>query len=443
MTNARAAVAADRRRVMAQLHDRGLSTHAIARILGVDRRHVARTLRALTGRESRDDTEDRHPSRGPEDAASDRREQRRALLIEAGIAWLTMFGVLPNTRSWNATKAREDGPESFLYHEMAFISRLDGRAHPWPSPATIARHFRTAPSRGQLDEYREIVGQVHRELIRNGTPYEPIVLEDSLIWAMLQASSRASVADPKMQVPHQLRCRPGDSAMPGDEPRGRIGSSDWGPIRIPRLTDRGVCLVAALDPDRRVDVTRTVLRADLVDEELGVMILATPLSVTIRAREGRVPRMDRLDVPGATTSPAGILTIPEMPPAGGQRPWEARPGLLMALRWALDYQHDLAATGIVSILVAEAQADGRSVLLALAGVAQFWWTTNLALTAIIDPTGSPDEQLLSQIATTRVEFVQGHRIAPEDVFDPGCGISDATLRAIRSALRGARPEAET
>ena len=109
----------------------------------------------------------------------------------------------------------------------------------------------------------------------------------------------------------------------------------------------------------------------------------------------------------------------------------------MALRWALDYQHDLAATGIVSILVAEAQADGRSVLLPLTAVAQFWRTTNLALTAIIDPTGSPDEQLLSQIATTRVEFVQRHRIAPDDVFDPGCGISDATFRAIRSALRGA------
>ncbi len=431
---------------------------------------------------------DGQPARGVSPGVvqdADVREQRgsrqRALDIERGLFWLTVFGVLPNTESWNATKSREKGATSHFCHEFPFFSRLDGRWHPWSSPQRIARDFRSEDPRDRgLDAFGRVVARTAVVLERRGTPYDPLVFRESVFSAAIAAGSRLSMADPTMSPPSAVLCRSLREDTTGWENPWRFGMSPWGPCGLPRVEERGLVVIASRDVERRFDSARKAVLADLVDDGVGVSITATPSEVTIVSRIGPIPALDRLVASGAHVNAGEHLTIPEY--ASGTGPMTnrthahgARTALLTVLRWVLDCGPELTAAGHLSLVVAEAQADGNTVLPELAAFLDLWSArqappapaafaavlnlaasgdlasaetelaaltsplpeSRLAVVAIIEPSDDDEEDCLASKATYTFEFLPDEGIDRSAILDPGHGISNAHLKAIRKALERA------
>ena len=161
--------------------------------------------------------------------------------------------------------------------------------------------------------------------------------------------------------------------------------------------------------------------------------------------------------------------------ANGARDQGARTALLAGLRWALDCVPELTAEGHLSLVVAEAQANGNTVLPELAGFLDLWSVrrtppdpaafaavldlaasgdfgsaetelaaitsslpeSRLAVVAIIEPSSDDDENCLASRATYMFEFTSDDGIDRRAILDPGHGISTAHLTAIRRALETA------
>jgi len=481
LTNARSILAAARDREIGRLRtEEGLSIHQTADELGMTPRGVRHHPTAL-GVAPRPARQQARPASPDDHAAREwRRQRQRALDIERGLAFLALFGVLPNTDSWNATKSRKKGPTSFFRHQFPFISRLDGRWHPWPSPQQIACRFPSDdPTQPRMEAFRRLVTRVWATLERQGTPYEPIVFPESILEAALQASSRSSIADPAMIVPEIIRCASLRRDRTGWENPARFASSTCGPIGLPRAEDRGLCIIAAPDLERRLECTRRSILADRIDEGVGVLITATPVSVVISARRGPVPAIHHLPAPDAQVAPNWCVSVPEPPtPAvatDGVSSRLARPALLDVLKWALECRDELIATGVLSLVIAEAQADERSILPELgvfltlwsarhappdaqafaavldhaaagdqlaaeAGLAELMsplQASRLAVVAVIEPCDSDDERCLDADATCRFEFLPDDAIDRTATYRPDAGINDAHLKAIRRAIENA------
>ncbi len=121
-----------------------------------------------------------------------RKARRRALDIEAGLVWMTLFGTQPTWHAWNATRARKTGHVAFGRDQLGFTSRIDGKWRQWPSPQRIAKDFahENAGMSG-MDSYRAIIKNLRKTLRDLQTPYVPIVVLEQLQWAELQARARA------------------------------------------------------------------------------------------------------------------------------------------------------------------------------------------------------------------------------------------------------------
>jgi hypothetical protein len=256
--------------------------------------------------------------------------------------------------------------------------------------------------------------------------------------------------------------------------------SPWGPFGLPRVEERGLVVIASHDVERRFDCARKAVLADLVDDGVGVSITSTPTGVTIASRVGPVPALERLVACGAHVGTGARVTIPERasgaePMANGARKQGARTALLAGLRWALDCGPELTAAGHLSLVVAEAQANGDTVLPELAGFLDLWSVrrappdpaafatvldlassgdlesaetelaaitsslpeSRLAVVAIIEPSNDGDESCLASKATYTFEFTSDDGIDRNAILDPGHGISAAHLAAIRRALETA------
>jgi len=490
LTNARSILAAARRDEIWALHEEGLSNRATAAEIGVSRSTVGRHIAAM--RAEREDAPPSAPSRPVDERAAAehrerhleaterQREQQRPLDIECGLAYFALFGELPNTDSWNATNCRTTGPAPFFCHEFPFLSRLDGRWHPWPSPQRIERDFPASyPADRGLDAFNRIVVKTWLTLKRQGTPYVPLAFRESVFDAALQAASRASITDPAMTVPGVLRCSSLRKDRAGRENPARFGSTSWGPIGIPRVAERGLCVIASFDFWRRFECVRKTVLADLVDDGAGICITSTPTAVVIRSRHGSIPAIQRLNVPQVRASPHGSVLIHEPSEATthapGNRARVERPALLDVLRWVLDCRDDLIATGTLSILIAEAQAGGRSILPQLGAFLGLWTArhapsdaetiaaaldravagdepalaadlaalnrplsaSGLAVVAVIEPCGSEDERCLYDLATCGFDFLAEEGIDRTATYRPGTGLEAKHLEAIRDALRKA------
>lgn len=481
MTNARSTLANAREREILALHAAPMSKRKIADEIkvspGTVRRHLPRA-KAM----------DAQPANGASRAIvqdADVREQRRcrqrALDVERGLFWLTVFGVLPNTESWNATKARAKGATSFFCHEFPFFSRLDGRWHPWASPQRIARDFRSEDLRDRgLDAFGRVVARTAAALELQGTPYAPLAFRESVFSAAIAAGSRLSMADPTMSPPPAVLCRSLREDTTGWENPARFGMSPWGPFGLPRVEERGLVVIASRDAERRFDSARKAVLADLVDDGVGVAITSTPSGVTIASRVGPIPALERFVACGGQMGTGARVTIPERasgnePMANGARNQGARTALLAGLRWALNCGPELTAAGHLSLVVAEAQANGNTVLPELAGFLDLWSVrhappdpaalatvldlaasgdlgcaetelaaltsslleSRLAVVAIIEPSNDDDESCLVSKATYTFEFTSDDGIDRSAILDPGHGISAAHLTAIRRALETA------
>ena len=482
MTNARSTLANARAREILALRAAPMSKRKIANEIrvspGTVRRHLPRA-RAM----------DAQPANGVSpaivqetDVREHRRRRQRALDVERGLFWRTVFGVLPNTESWNATKAREKGAGSFFCHEFPFFSRLDGRWHPWASPQRIARDFRSEDPRDRgLDAFGRVVARTAATLERQGTPYAPLAFRESVFSAAIAAASRLSLADSTMSPPPAVLCRSLREDTTGWENPWRFGMSPWGPFGLPRVEERGLVVIASGDAERRFDSARKAVLADLLDDGVGVSITSTPSGVTIASRVGPIPALGRFVACGAHVGSAGArVTIPERasgiePMANGARNQSARTALLSGLRWALDCAPELTAVGYLSLVVAEAQADGNTVLPELAGFLDLWSVrqappdpaavaavldlaalgelgsaetelaaltrplpeSRLAVVAIIEPSNDDDENRLASKAAYTFEFTSEDGVDRGAILDPGHGISTAHLKAIRRALETA------
>ena len=481
MTNARSTLANAREREILALHAAPMSKRKIANEIKVSPGTVRRHLPRAKGM-------DAQPANGASravvqdaDVREHRRRRQRALDVERGLFWLTVFGVLPNTESWNATKAREKGATSFFCHEFPFFSRLDGRWHPWASPQRIARDFRSEDPRDRgLDAFGRVVARTAAALERQGTPYAPLAFRESVFSAAIAAGSRLSMEDPTISPPPSILCRSLREDTTGLENPARFGMSPWGPFGLPRVEERGLVVIASHDVERRFDCARKAVLADLVDDGVGVSITSTPSGVTIASRVGPVPALERLVACGAHVDTGARVTIPERasgtePMANGARKQGARTALLAGLRWALDCGPELTAAGHLSLVVAEAQANGNTVLPELAGFLDLWSVrrappdpaafatvldlaasgdlesaetelaaitsslpeSRLAVVAIIEPSNDDGENRLASKATYTFEFTSEDGIDRNAILDPGHGISTAHLTAIRRALETA------
>ena len=481
MTNARSTLANAREREILALHAAPMSKRKIANEIKVSPGTVRRHLPRAKGM-------DAQPANGASraivqdaDVREHRRRRQRALDVERGLFWLAVFGVLPNTESWNATKAREKGATSFFCHEFPFFSRLDGRWHPWASPQRIARDFRSEDPRDRgLDAFGRVVARTAAALERRGTPYAPLAFRESVFSAAIAAGSRLSMEDPRMSPPPSVLCRSLREDTTGLENPARFGMSPWGPFGLPRVEERGLVVIASRDAERRFDSARKAVLADLVDDGVGVSITSTPSDVTIASRLGPIPALDRLVASGAHVSAGEHLTIPEH--ASGTGPMTnrthahgARTALLTVLRWVLDCAPELTAAGHLSFVVAEAQADGNTVLPELVAFLDLWSArqapptpaafaavlhlaasgdlasaetelaalisplpeTRLAVVAIIEPSDDDEQDCLASKATYTFEFLPDEGIDRSAILDPGHGISSAHLKAIRKALESA------
>lgn len=415
------------------------------------------------------------------DVRERRRRRQRALDVERGLFWLTVFGVLPNTESWNATKSRERGATSYFCHEFPFFSRLDGEWHPWASPQRIARDFRSDGPRDRgLNAFGRVVARTAAMLERQGTPYDALAFRESVFSAAVAAGSRLSMEYPMTSPPPAVLCRSLREDATGGENPSRFGISPWGPFGLPRAEERGLVVIASRDLERRFDSTRKAVLADLVDDSVGVSITSTPSGVTIASRVGPIPALDRLVASGAHVSAGAHVTIPECasgggPLANGARAQGARTALLTVLRWVLDCGPELTAAGHLSLVVAEAQANGNTVLPELVVFLDLWSArqappdpaafaavlglaasgdlgsaetelaalasplpeSRLAVVAIIEPSDDDEEDCLASKATYTFEFLPDEGIDRSAILYPGHGISNAHLKAIRKALKDA------
>ena len=221
-------------------------------------------------------------------------------------------------------------------------------------------------------------------------------------------------------------------------------------------------MIASRDAERRFDIARKVVLADLVDDGVGVAITSTPSGVTIASRVGPIPALERFVGCDAQMGTGARVTIPERasgnePMANGARNQGARTALLAGLRWALDCGPELTAEGHLSLVVAEAQANGNTVLPELAGFLDLWSVrhappdpaalatvldlaasgdlgsaetelaaltsslleSRLAVVAIIEPSNDDDESYLASRATYTFEFTADDGIDRCAILDPG------------------------
>ena len=481
MTSARSTLANARDREIQAMHGALMSKRRIAVEIDVSTRTVRRHV-------PRAKTTDGQPASGVSrgvvqdaDVRAQRRRRQRALDVERGLFWLTVFGVLPNTESWNATKARQKGATSHFCHEFPFFSRLDGKCHPWSSPQRIARDFPSEHSRDRgLDTFGRVVARTAAVLERQGAPYDPLAFQESVFSAAVAASSRLSMEDPTMAPPSAILCRSLRENTTGWENPSRLGMSAWGPFGLPRVVERGLAVIASRDLERRFDSARKAVLADLFDDGVGVSITSTPSDVTIASRVGPIPALERLVASGAHVSAGAHVTIPEWangtgPVANGAPAQGARTALLTVLRWVLDCGPELTAAGYLSLVVAEAQADGITVLPELAVFLDLWSArqappnpaafaavlnlaaagdprsaetelaalisplqeSRLAVVAIVEPSDDDNEDCLASRATYAFDFLPDEGIDRSAILDPGYGISNAHLKAIRKALEDA------
>jgi hypothetical protein len=373
------------------------------------------------------------------DDAARVKARRRALDIEAGLAWTALFGSLPTQYSWNATKARRAGAEAFGRDQLGFTSRLDGRWHPWPSPQRISKDFagEHAGLRG-MDCYRRIMTNVRKKLRDLGTSYKPIVRSDVLARAQLQARARHISGQQPMTVPHELQCASLRQHSFEREIPWLSGSNTTGPIRVPAVRDRGVCVMSSMDSTERASFFAHALRIDMFDRSIGLMIAASTTQVQIGSPKGSVPGLADLAASTSSQHRSGdqCLEILEASAADAEsgndagRCAEGRRGLLATLEWALRHQPDLVQLGPLSLAIAE----GQSLLSKLVAFVDGWTAGPAAAAITLDPTGSHDEAMLMARATWTFEATQAIAPDPETVVDPAHDMTAAEAKILRRII---------
>ncbi len=418
-SNPRAQLAARRRQEIAELHANGIPNRSSARLLGVAPKTVRRAISNPSQVPRRAER-----ARSPLDGDA-QQPSRRALDIEAGVVWRTLFGSTHSLwQAWHATRACRDGPDSFARHQLGFVSRLDGTWRTWPSAQRIAGDFvRPGSTRGGMPSYLVIVTRVWRQLRTTGTAYQPIVLYEKWAAAELHREIRQSWEDGRRPlIPEELQC---DSVRRGGF-EGAIpyltGDANAPPIRIPRLADRGICVMHGYDLAEREAFFANAVTNDAVDPSLGVLVLASTDSVCVGSPIARVPRLECLATPvsGPARIQHGMLQLSEQ--EGERRPTShtgahhhSRAALITVLNWAINYQRDLVKPGMMSLVVAE----GHAVLPELAAFITRWQAGSLAIAVALKPTGSDDEQALMTranwgfAATPLSPAPPDHRVQPD------------------------------
>ena len=375
------------------------------------------------------------------DAAA-RRKKRRALDIEAGLTWAALFGALPTQYSWNATKARKAGAEAFGRDQLGFTSRLDGRWYAWPSPQRLCRDFAGEhPGRSGMECYRKTVSDFRKKLRDLGTPYKPIVRSDRLAWARLQAQARQNSGRGPMTVPRQVQCASLRQHSFERESPWLRGSATTGPIRVPAVRDRGICVMASVDSSERASFFAHTLTVDMFDRSIGLMIGASTTQVQIGSPKNPVPGLADLAATTASQHHAGAQSL-EIREAAAERaasgepevtPVGSRAGLLATLEWARRHQHHLVEAGPVSLTIAE----GQSILPQMVALIDGWTAGSLAVAITLHPTGGCDEALLLTKTTWTFEAMPFAVPDPDTVVDPTHDMTTAEARILRRLIENA------
>lgn len=376
------------------------------------------------------------------DDVARRKTRRRALDIEAGLVWRALFRDLPTQYSWNATKARNAGAKAFGRDQLGFTSRLDGHWHPWPSPQRLAKDFAGEyPAQSGMECYRRIVNKLHKKLGRLGMSYKPILRSDRLAFANLQQQARHVTGRQPMTVPPEVQCASLRQHGFEREIPWLSGSKTTGPIRVPAIRDRGICVMASLDGDERWSFFTHTLCIDMLDPAIGLMIAASRTQVQVGSPKGPVPDLANLAAATAQEHRAGdcCLAIPEDPveqAAAGEEagsPAGTRRGLVAALEWALRHQQHLVELGPLSLVV----TDGQSLLPELVAFVDGWKAGPAAAAITLAPTGSSDEALLIAKATWTFEATQVGLPDRDTVVDPTYDMTTAHARILRRMIEAA------
>ena len=371
-----------------------------------------------------------------------RKVRRRALDVEAGLVWRALFGELPTQYSWNATKARNAGAKAFGRDQLGFTSRFDGHCHPWPSPQRLAKDFAGEhPAQSGMECYRRIVSELHKELRHLGMSYKPILRSDRLAFANLQQQARYVTGRQPMTVPPEVQCASLRQHSFEREIPWLSGSKTTGPIRVPAIQDRGICIMASLDGDERWSFFTHTLRIDMLDPAVGLMIAASTTQVQVGSPIGPVPDLAELAAATAQQHRSGdcCLALPEDSAehaAAGENaapPARARRGLVAALEWALRHQHHLVELGPLSLVV----TDGQSLLPELVAFVDGWTAGPAAAAITLAPTGSHHEALLIAKATWTFEAKQVVVPDPDTVVDPTHDMTTADVKILRRMIEAA------
>ena len=376
------------------------------------------------------------------DAAAQLKARRRALDLDAGLAWTALFGTLPTQYSWNATKARKAGAEAFGRDQLGFTSRLDGHWYPWPSPQRIGKDFAGEHAGlSGMECYRKTVTNLRKKLRERGMPYKPIVRSDKLGWAQLQARARHNSGPQPMAVPPEVQCASLRRHSFERESPWLRGSNTTGPIRIAAVQDRGICVMSSVDSAERWSFFAHTLSIDMLDPTIGVMIAASTTQMQVLSPKGPVP--DLAELADATAqqhrSGGGCLSIPEVSAEHGvagddaTRQAGGRPRLLAALEWARRHQHDLVKLGPMSVAIAE----GESILPEIVEFIDGFTAGPVAAAITLDPTGSHDEALLVTRATWSFEATQLVAPDPGVVVDRTHDMTTAEAKILRRMIETA------
>ena len=148
-----------------------------------------------------------------------------------------------------------------------------------------------------MECYRKTVSDFRKKLRDLGTPYKPIVRSDRLVWARLQAEARQNSGRHPMIVPPELQCASLRQHSFERESPWLRGSATTGPIRVPAVRDRGICVMASAGCRERTSFVAHTLSSDMFDRSIGLMVGASTTQVQIGSPTGPVPDLADLQPP--------------------------------------------------------------------------------------------------------------------------------------------------
>lgn len=238
-------LAAKRREAARQAVTNGESIRATARNLGVTPATVRGYVRDRASK----------PARTP---------MARELLLDAGWAYRSRFGLLPTAATWNATDAREQGAWCWQCFREGW-GPVGGRWGSWPQPQDVTLVF------GSWPEFHVALQTEFRLLPK---PYEPrAVPPGRLSTATLEAFCLDRWPEgSKTQVPEWLLLpEPWLSLEPGRRPP--VMMTVAGPIGIPGPIDRGDTSVVGVCGTGRSSVLQRLVATDVGLQNTAVVVV--------------------------------------------------------------------------------------------------------------------------------------------------------------------------